>query len=347
MVGEDSEEDWGGLEAAAEVEQPACEEAAGPLGEGDAPAEMAPKRRSRKEQAAYARECRLEKRRRAGGGSALTRVTSASSSGLGSAPGIGSGDELGGSLLARSMTRCTSTSYKSFLKPAMAHADECGVTPSRYQEYLWSYGEALMQSLVSKGQKLVRHCISSASASDPAEAQFKCSLFVRQRKYDETNSVLSCLWDQGQLEPGEIERVLDAEVGPTKVFVTETKSAMSMERRGGGGGHDSMLVSWTSPAPLQAVSHNTAECYYKALHNACTQSYDSEVDAQFERQVDVSCHDQHSSNGKAERLLTRDHPQRAKLECLCDAHKKASVATRVFELWPALPNQSHCFGSER
>ena len=125
---------------------------------------------------------------------------------------------------------------------------------------------------------------------------------------------------------------LDEEVGPTKVFVVESRAAMVLNRDAVGVAPTAVAVTWSCPAPLQAIERNSAECYSEALRRACTQDYDTFVDEKFVRQVDVACHDEHKSNAKAERIWSKWHPNRAKLELLCDAHKKATVVSRVFEL---------------
>ena len=51
-------------------------------------------------------------------------------------------------------------------------------------------------------------------------------MFVRHRKYDETNSVLACQFDQGKVLLDDDEPLIDEEVGPTNVFVTESQFAM-------------------------------------------------------------------------------------------------------------------------
>ncbi len=248
---------------------------------------------------------------------------------------VGAGE---GSLMARLLARCSNQRFKSFLKPAMAHAEECGIAVNRYRQHLWSRGQALSQRLSENAHELMTKLCCSASAGGFAPGNVRPTLFVRQRKYDETNSVLACHFDQGKVLLDDDDPLLDEEVGPTKVFVTESQFAMVFAS-GVGEEAKALAVRCFCPALLQAVEKNSAECYVEALTRACGQPFDSLVDEKFERQVDVVCHDEHMSNGKAERGLTALHPTRAKLELLCDAHKKAAVTTKTFDLWRELPTQ--------
>ena len=189
---------------------------------------------------------------------------------------------------------------------------------------------------------MVKHALGLASEAQ-GRVQPVPALFIRQRKYDETNSVVSCWWGQGDFGLPAIGELFDREIGPTKIFATETQSAMVFTRPEGEGaehwtGPPAVAFSWSNPATLRAVQQNTGECYTEALTRVCSQPYDEAVDLHFRRQIDVACHDAHSANFRAERMLSSLHPGTAKLSMVCDAHKAAAIPTKVFDIWKDLPS---------
>ena len=190
-----SDEDWvGGVAAAAEVAEAADlaelsdEDWVGLPGEPAAlPAEPAPKRRTRAQILADARAAKAAKRARL---APIAPASAASSSALLAAPGA-SADCDEGSVIARTLCRCETNSFQSFLKPAAAHAAECGIQESKYREHLWCYDEALHSCLRAESNALVQHCVGdSEAAAAPVDPHLgpRPMLFVRQRKYDETSS---------------------------------------------------------------------------------------------------------------------------------------------------------------
>ena len=244
-----------------------------------------------------------------------------------------------GSVFARAFTRCVQSRVKAFLKPASALAEEAGIAPQHFQKHLWGYGNVLHEALVARASKFVEASVklTKDSESSSAENRVEVALYVRSRKYDETTSVVSCRWDHGPELLGHGQSLTDFEVGPTKIFVTELMHGLVLAKRVSEGSRTYLGVTGSLPCKLQAVESNKAECYLEALMRATRMPFDSLVDKEFPRQVDIACHDEHQSNSKAERGLTVQWPQRAKLELLCDAHKKAAIPTKSFELFRSLP----------
>ena len=91
-------------------------------------------------------------------------------------------------MLARSLARCSNQRFKSFLKPAMAHAEECGIAVNRYRQHLWIRGQALSQRLTEHAHELMTKLCCSASAGGLAPGHVRPTLFVRQRTYEENNT---------------------------------------------------------------------------------------------------------------------------------------------------------------
>lgn len=276
LTGASDEEDWTGMghdEASApmplsgeeeqEDEEPSSQEHAT---EGQPVARQA-RKMTKEEVAAYARQRRLQLREERrlvvhGGPATQTAQSSAADADL----------REQGSLLARSLARCSHRNLKSFLKPAVAHAEEVGLAPAAYRDNLWSYGEALLRALKTNVTALVKTCVSGGAAAgegDPHQV-VQPVLFVRSRKYDETNMVLSVGWDHGEELLGPGQRLVDMEVGPTKVFVTEIRFGMVVAKGAvGDPGAKTLAISAPSPCILQAVEHNSAECYLEALRRVC------------------------------------------------------------------------------
>ena len=194
--------------------------------DGDEEAHEPPQRRTRAQAAAARSAVQIGRARRLG---------AAARGWVGSPPGVGresaSAGAGEGSLLARSLARCSNERFRSFSKPAMAHAEECGIAVSRYRQHLWSRGQALSQRLSVRVHELMTKLCCSASAGGSAPGNVRPTLFVRRRNYDETNSVLACHFDQGKVLLDDDDPLLDEEVGPTKVFVTESQFAIGVGLR--------------------------------------------------------------------------------------------------------------------
>ena len=224
---------------------------------------------------------------------------------------------------------------KSFLKPAMALAEEMGIPSSRFQETLWANTAALRIATLEKHAGMLEHLLGHVDSPDPSVGTLKPWLYVRARKYDETTGVMTAEWDHGPELLGPGAHLVEAEVGPTKVFASELQYGMGIKKVVG---EREELLSVTSslPAHLLAVEQNSAECYTEALRRLSAVPWGDSI-SRFERRVDVVCHDDHKSNAKAERVLTEEDPNTAKLETLCDAHKKAAVSSKSFDIFPSLP----------
>ena len=246
-----------------------------------------------------------------------------------------------GSLFARALARCSVGSIKSFLKPAAAQAEEAQIPTSSFRDYIWSHGHSLFKLMQSNLCTLVESLLDrAAGAEEGAPGVVTPKVFLRLRKYDETGSILSSAWDHGQALLGDGHHLIDMEVGLTKVFVVELKCGMIFEKVNAAGGEAQTLsVDAACPALLQAVEKNSAECYLEALQRASRLPCDKLVEDSFSRQVDISIHDEHPSNGKCERAWLNLFPGRTTLELICDVHKKAAVCTKVFDVWKGLPTR--------
>ena len=348
----ESDEDWTG-EAGAASKPPAEPEVEAPPPDDmedvvDSP--VAPRKMTRAEVCATARAKRAANRaERLGlppppGPPALDLVAVAPVADVASSSALVPRDEA--SPLSTTLCRLDQSSgFRSFLKSAGTHAEESGIHKTNYRKHLLARGQAMLRGWRQSCMQLVQKCVGAGAAEDlGAGPPTQAKLFVRQRKYDETNSVLACWWNQGPGTLDDLGQLLDLEVGPTKVFVVEAKAAMLFHRTGGGSreGADATAalgVSWRCPSLLQAVERNSGECYAVALEQACGQDYDDLVDSKFARQVDVICTDAHPANLKAERTRKIGHPLPARLHLLCDAHKAAAVATKTFHLWKELPTK--------
>ena len=139
-----------------------------------------------------------------------------------------------GSAFAKQVARCSVSSARSFLKPALALADDAGVTNSSYRPYVWGYARALWGQLYANVNTLVQSlCRAAGDAHGAApgdDPKPLAHVFVRMRKYDETSSVVQCRWDHGEHLLGPGEQLVDMETGPTKIFVPELKIGMLFEK---------------------------------------------------------------------------------------------------------------------
>ena len=230
-----------------------------------------------------------------------------------------------------------------FLRSSCDQAAACGISKTRFRENLFARCEALMHTWQTSISSMVRHCTQPQDDERLEDIPHRPvpKLFVRQRKFDETCSVLGCWWNSGDASRADVGALLDLEVGPVKLFVLESKAAMLFHKPAATPGEASaaLAVTWSCPSALQAVQFNSAACYAVAIDRAARQPYDDMVDAAFPRQVDICCHDALPANIKAERVRSLAHPQPIKLHFLCDAHKSASIATKTFDLWPELPGR--------
>ena len=245
--------------------------------------------------------------------------------------------------LATVLCKTNASNFSTHLKSTTSLAEQLGITLPRIKSHVWAYSHAMLTAWTSRCNALVRHCLGEGREEEDAEGQRPLPspvLFVRQRKFDETSSVLSCLWDQGDMSWADLEEVYDEEVGPAKVLVTETQAAMVFEQPAAQeGAPAAMAIAWSTPACLRAVEKNSGDCYTAALRDVCSQPYDELVSARFKREVDIVCHDAHSANFRAERMLSTLNPKAAKLTMVCDAHKAAAIPTKIFDLWKEMPTR--------
>ena len=163
----------------------------------------------------------------------------------------------GASRLALALTSCHQSRYHSFLKPAMAIAEECGVGPNHFGEQLWGLSGALLSSTEKRLHALVRHLCAQPRGDDASQAS-ELVVYCRVRKYDETVSVLSCTWDHGPELLGPGQHLVDSEVGPTKVFVSEVGHGMLMQKTLADGSR--RLLGLAGRAPFEASGRRVQFC---------------------------------------------------------------------------------------
>ena len=316
------EEDWGGgdVEMLADHVSPADEPL--PIVAVDTQVQQLGKKKTAAEILAHARACKAAKKRRV--------QSTEEPKPLPSPPPA--------SKLALTLCRTKASSLQALLKSQVALAQELEISKSRIRDHLWAYSNCMLHSWKCRVDDLVWHCLGQGSGrreddEGAGQPMPQPALFVRQRKFDETSSVLSCLWNQGNASWAELEDPYDQEVGPAKVVVIETQSAMVFEQPVDVAGvPPAIAIAWSNPACLRAVEKNSGECYTAALRDVCSQPFDDAVSDHFRREVDIVCHDAHSANFRAERMMSTLNPKAAKLTMVCDAHKAASIPTNIFDL---------------
>ena len=169
-----------------------------------------------------------------------------------------------GSLFSQYFTQAVAPTSRSFLKPAMAIAEETGLDPSKFQLHLWAHSAALFDKAMEKHNKLIRSVAVQADGEDPEIGNIELSLYVRSRKFDETTSILGCEWDHGPELLGGGETLVEAELGPTKVMASELQHGYCVKKTKGAE-TEHMIITGTLPSTLVAVERNSAECYLAAL----------------------------------------------------------------------------------
>ena len=190
-----SEEDWVGSDSPAQVPDAPPPLPPPPEHPGVDEVEEEPAPRMTRAQAAHrAREAKAAKAKAVADAAAQRASGGASSSAVARFAGFAA-DQMKASGIAKLLCRTTQSESSSFLKPAKAHAEECGIARQRYRPHLWSHSEALLGVLQDKATRLVEYCCMDSQSEGEAVPM----LFVRQRKYDETNSRIVCWWDQGEV----------------------------------------------------------------------------------------------------------------------------------------------------
>lgn len=242
-----------------------------------------------------------------------------------------------GTAFAKMVLRAQRSKFSAFLKPAMAIAEECDIPRTHFSGYLWSYTCSLWRTARKRIGDMIEGLVCTAGEPSASAHDITPAVYVRMRKFDETSSIMACVWDHGHELLAGSEPLLDQEVGPTKVFVMELRHGLLMKKTSATTGESQHLTIFGDlPSPLFAVERNTAECYLEALRRGLKADWDAIVNERVSRQIDITVHDDHKSNSKAERAMSRDIG-RPKLELLCDAHKLAAIPTKMFELWKELP----------
>lgn len=152
---------------------------------------------------------------------------------------------------------------------------------------------------------------------------------VRYRKYDGTSVKRMKVETKRQEHAGE-SKSRDIVKGRHELFVTEASFTM-LFRKISSTGETFLACKLSLPTRLQSLTRNKAECIREALRQL-SMPYDAMVDQTFFRVIDAFQSDAFAGNLRAERAIQADNPGRQSIGLLCDAHKKATVASLAFEL---------------
>ena len=210
-----------------------------------------------------------------------------------------------GSQISDYLVYMDASNSTSFLKPAAALSVDMGVHPSMFNKKLFAHCEALHTAAMEKHEQLLRGVLKSCDIPAPDVGELTPMIYVRSRKFDETCNSMMCEWDLGpSLLEGQ-EKLIDAEVGPTKVMVTELAHGYAI-RKVEDEAISHMMVTSQLPSHLMAVSRNTGECYRTALQATQKNNW-NDCRLRFRRRIDVVCHDDHSTNFTAQYADEEEH----------------------------------------
>ena len=170
--------------------------------------------------------------------------------------------------------RSSQSKLSSFLKPALAIAEECGISKSQLNVNLWARSQCIFEMIQSRVASMLKRLPEPGQAENEEGTRLAPLVYLRARKFDETASMMSCTWDHGPELLGDGQHLLDQEVGPTKVFVTELRYAYLLRKTYASGAAQRLIVKGDLPCVLQAVEKNTAECYLEALRRRHVSSAD-------------------------------------------------------------------------